>query len=92
LLRTGLWCEHANAHPKRTSYQTAAQMLCDEKTRLLDAYLAAVDRHAVTVSMLAKTHGKGAPFKKALANAEVARRNAETSRLALRDHTETHGC
>jgi len=67
-------------------------MLCDDKTRLLDAYLAAVDFHGVTVSILSKTAGKGGAFKEALANAELAQEDAETARLALRDHTETHGC
>ena len=67
-------------------------MLCDDKTRLLDAYVAAVDSHAVTVSILAKTAGQGVAFEEALANAELAQEDAETARLALRDHTETHGC
>jgi hypothetical protein len=67
-------------------------MPCNDKAILLDAYVAAVDHHAVTVSELAKTAGKGAAFKKTLANAEVAREEAETARLVLRDHTETHGC
>jgi hypothetical protein len=67
-------------------------MLCNEKTRLLDAYVAAVDNHAVTVSMLAKTYGKGEAFKEAFATAQQAGKDAETARLALRNHTETHGC
>jgi hypothetical protein len=67
-------------------------MLCDDKTRLLDAYLAAVDFHAVTVSILSKTARHGDAFEEALANAELAQEDAETARLALRDHTETHGC
>lgn len=67
-------------------------MLCDDKTRLLDAYVAAVDSHAVTVSILSKTAGQGGAFEEALANAELAQEDAETARLALRVHTETHGC
>ena len=66
-------------------------MLCDDMRRLRDA-VAAVDSHAVTVSILSKTAGKGGAFKEALANAELAQEDAETARLALRDHTETHGC
>ena len=67
-------------------------MLCDERMRLLNAYMAAADCHAVRVSILAKTLGKGAAFEEAFANAETARDDAESARLALRDHTETHGC
>ena len=67
-------------------------MPCNDKARLRDAYVAAVDNHAVMVSELAKTGGKGAAFKKALANAEVAREEAEIARLAFKDHAETHGC
>jgi hypothetical protein len=65
-------------------------MICNEKTRLLNAYVAAVDDHAVTVSELAKTGEKGTAFKKALANAEGAREEAETARLAFKNHAETH--
>ena len=67
-------------------------MLCDEKTRLLDAYVAAADHHAVTVSILSKTGGKGPAFNEALANAGLARDDAESARVALRNHTETPGC
>ena len=67
-------------------------MPCDDRIRLLDAYMAAVDHHAVTVSELAKTYGKGMAFKEAFAIAELAEKDAETARLALREHTETHGC
>jgi hypothetical protein len=67
-------------------------MLCDDKAHLLNEYVAAVDHHVVTVSELAKTGGKGAAFKKALANVEAAREEAEIARLAFKDHAETHGC
>ena len=60
--------------------------------RLLDVYVAAADHHAATVSALSKTRGKEPAFTGALANAELAQDDAETARLALRDHTETHGC
>ena len=68
-------------------------MLCNKKTHLLDAYVAAVDHHAEMVSILSKTtEGHVGAFKTALANAEEARHDAETARLALNDHTKTHGC
>jgi hypothetical protein len=67
-------------------------MLCSERTRLLDEYVAAADHHAVTVSQLAKTFGKGVAFEEALAKAALAQDDAESARLALQDHTETHGC
>jgi hypothetical protein len=67
-------------------------MLCDERTRLLDAYVAAADCHAVMVSILSKTRGKEPAFTEALANAELAQEDAESARVALRNHTETHGC
>ena len=67
-------------------------LLCDEKTCLLNEYVAAVDHHAVTVGVLSKTGGKGAAFEEALAKAALAQDDAESARLALRDHTETHGC
>ena len=58
-------------------------MLCDDKSRLLNEYVAAVDHHAVTVSELAKTGGKGAAFTEALTTAERARDDAESARVAL---------
>ncbi|PYT25381.1 MAG: hypothetical protein DMG57_25485 [Acidobacteria bacterium] len=67
-------------------------MLCGEKTRLLDAYTAAVESQAEMVSKLSKITENSTAFKEALTNAELARRNAERARLALDHHKGTHGC
>ena len=67
-------------------------MPCDDRMRLLDAYMVAVDHHALTVRELPNTYGKGVVFKEALTKAEQAGEDAETARLALRDHMESHGC
>ena len=69
-------------------------MLCEEKGRLLDAYVTATDRQAEAVKSLSavaaknKSHG----FQGALAHVEQARQDAEEARLALHLHSKTHGC
>jgi len=65
-------------------------MLCREKTRLFNAYITAVDRHAAAVNSLRCLDGDD--FNKALAHAELARQDADTARLALDYHRETHDC
>ena len=40
--------------------------------RLFDGYMVAVDHHAVAVSELAETYGKGVVFKEGLTKAEQA--------------------
>jgi hypothetical protein len=59
---------------------------------LLDAYVTVADHHAVTVSELAKTRGKGVASTEALANAEVVEDDGKRAMAALRNHRETHGC
>ena len=69
-------------------------MLCEEKGRLLDAYVTATDRQAEAVKALSAVAAKDkAPaFRKELAHSEQARQDAEEARLALHLHSKTHGC
>jgi hypothetical protein len=67
-------------------------MLCEEKDRLLAIYIASADCHAQVVSQLSRVRNKPTAFRKALANAKSKRETAERARLALKEHTETHGC
>ena len=68
--------------------------LCEEKGRLLDAYVTATDRQAEAVKGLSAIAAKDnrAAFREALAHAEQARQNTEEARLALHLHSKTHGC
>jgi len=66
-------------------------MLCEEKGRLLDAYVTATDRQAEAVKALSAVAAKD-NFREALAHAEQARQDAEEARLALHLHSKTHGC
>jgi hypothetical protein len=70
--------------------ESGVAMLCGEKTRLFNVYMAAVDRHAATVSSLSGLDGTD--FKKAVANAELARQDAHAASLALDYHREVHDC
>ena len=68
-------------------------MLCEEKGRLLDAYVTATDRQAKAVKSLSDAAKDNRPaFREALAHAEQARQDAEEARLALHVHSKTHGC
>jgi hypothetical protein len=68
-------------------------MLCEERNRLLDAYVTVTDRHAKTVqSLSAAAKDNRTAFGEALAHAEQARQDAEEARLALHLHSKTHGC
>ena len=69
-------------------------MLCEEKGRLLDAYVVATDRQAEAVKALSAVAPKDnrAAFGKALAQAEQARQDAEEARLALHLHSKPQGC
>ncbi len=68
-------------------------MLCEEKGRLLDAYVTATDRQAKAVKSLSDAAKDNRPaFREALAHAEQARQDAEEARLALHLHSKTHGC
>jgi hypothetical protein len=71
-----------------------ALMVCEEKGRLLDAYVTATDRQTEAVKALSAVAAKHnlAAFREALAHAERARHNAEETRLALHLHSKTHGC
>ena len=68
-------------------------MFCEEKARLLDAYVTATDRQAKAVQSLsdAATDNRTV-FREALAHAEQARQDAEKARLALHLHSKTHCC
>ena len=68
-------------------------MLCEEKGRLLDAYVTATDRQAKAVKSLSDAAKDNRPaFREALAHAEQARQDAEEARLALHLRSKTHGC
>jgi hypothetical protein len=69
-------------------------MLCEEKIRLLDAYVTATDRQFEAVKSLSVVAAKDsrAAFREVLAHAEQARQDAEESRLALHLHSKTHRC
>jgi hypothetical protein len=69
-------------------------MLCEEKGRLLDAYVTATDRQAEAVKALSAVAAKDnhIAFREVLAHAEQARQEAEEARLALHLHSETHDC
>ena len=69
-------------------------MRCEEKIRLLDAYVRATDRQAEAVRALSAVAFKDnrADFRKALAHAAQTRQDAEEARLALHLHSKTHGC
>jgi hypothetical protein len=69
-------------------------MLCEEKGRLLDAYVTVTDRQAEAVKALSAvaTKDNRAAFREALAHAEQARQDAEEARLALQLHSKTHRC
>ena len=64
-------------------------MLCEEKSRLLDAYVTATDRQAEAVKTLSAVAAKDnrAAFRKELAHSEQARQDAEEARLAPREHS-----
>ena len=69
-------------------------MLCEEKNRLLDAYVTVTDRQAEAVKSLSEVAAKEnrTAFGEALAHAEQARQDAEQARLALHLHSKAHGC
>jgi hypothetical protein len=69
-------------------------MLCEEKGRLLDAYVTATDRHAEAVKSLSAVAAQDnrTAFMEAMEHAEDARQDVEQARLALHQHSETHGC
>ncbi len=65
-------------------------MLCEEKGRLLDAYVTATDRQAEAVKALSAVAAKD-NFREALAHAEQARQDAEEARLALQVESPCSG-
>jgi len=69
-------------------------MFCEEKGRLLDAYVTATDRQAEAVQALCAVAAKDnrAAFRKTLAHSEQARQDAEEARLAVHLHSKSHGC
>jgi hypothetical protein len=67
-------------------------MLCHQKDVLLNAYIEATDRQAEAVTELVKSRSEPKAFRKARTAAEEAQNHAEQARIALKQHTETHGC
>jgi hypothetical protein len=69
-------------------------MFCEEKARLLDAYVTATDRQFEAVKSLSEVAAKDnrAVFREALARAEQTRQDAGEAGLALHLHSRTHGC
>jgi len=67
-------------------------MICQQKDVLLNAYVDATDRQAEAVSKLVKSKSTHTDFRKAMAEVERAKGAAERSRLALKEHAESHGC
>jgi len=67
-------------------------MPCDEMSRLLDAYLVAVDHYATAASTLSAARGSHLAFMKALRDAELTRADARDARLELKVHKKNHGC
>jgi hypothetical protein len=69
-------------------------MYCEEKNRLLEAYATAtgaVAKAAIALRAVAATNNHAA-FEASLAQSEEARKSAEEARLALRRHSQLHGC
>jgi hypothetical protein len=66
---------------------------CEEKSRLLDAYVTVTDRHAKAVKSLhdAAKDNRTA-FREALTHAKQTRQDAEEARLELHLHSKTHRC
>ena len=68
-------------------------MHCEEKSRLLDAYVTATHCQAKAVKSLSDAaKDNRAAFREALAHAEQTRQEAEEARLALHLHSKIHGC
>ena len=68
-------------------------ILCEEKSRLLDAYVTATDHQAHAVKSLSDAaKDNRTAFREALVHAEQDRQDAEEARLALHLHSKTHGC
>jgi hypothetical protein len=67
-------------------------MPCNEKTRLLDVYLVAVDHYTTAASTLSAKRGERLAFMKALRSADLKRQEAVGARLALKRHKDEHGC
>ena len=68
-------------------------MPCEERGRLLDAYVTVTDRQAKAVKSLSDAaKDNRSAFREALAHAEQARQDAEEARLELHLHSKTHGC
>jgi hypothetical protein len=59
---------------------------------LLSAYIEATDRQSEAVSVLVKAKVKSAAFRRAMTEAQGARMDAEHARIALKEHTQSHGC
>jgi hypothetical protein len=71
-------------------------LLCEKKTRLLNAYMVAADQYATMASRLASvlsaTRGDRVAFQQILGTAQLARQDAKRARLALKHHKAKHGC
>ena len=67
-------------------------MVCKQKDVLLNAYVDATDRQSEAVAKLVKSENNHTDFRKAMAEVEKAKGASERTRLALKEHTESHGC
>jgi hypothetical protein len=66
---------------------------CEEKSRLLDAYVTATNCHAKAAKSLSDAaKDNHTAFTEALVHAEQARQDAELARLAVNLHSKTHRC
>lgn len=69
-------------------------MLCDARTRLLSAFCEATDRYSGAVIHLQGTSRASNPeaWDFLTLETERAREACERARLALEEHTSSHGC
>jgi uncharacterized membrane protein len=69
-------------------------LACEEKSRLLDLYKAAVAAHSAAVKDMTLTRGKTSKleYERIWNRAEQARADSDTASAALYQHTKEHGC
>jgi hypothetical protein len=67
-------------------------MTCPQRDVLLNAYIKATDRQAEDIGALVKSKNKPNIFGAAMKRVEESRLEAERARIALRKHTDEHGC
>jgi hypothetical protein len=69
-------------------------MPCEEKSRLLDIYKAAVSVHSAAVIDMTLTRGKTSKqeYARIWNRAEQTRVDSETASRTFYEHTKEHGC